>query len=100
MSRVRKLIRDQLYKPERGDSHVIPGSGEHKALLLAKLHEELAELAQTDFQDYGEYADVLEVLRGIAFIHNKDWEACLDRMQIKFEGRGGFAGGVVMDVDK
>ena len=94
---MRKLIRDKLHQPARGDTNVVVGSYEHHALLLAKLHEEISELAQSEFLDRSEYGDVMEVLRALATIHCLDWCIILNEMETKKDERGSFVAGVVMN---
>lgn len=42
-------------------------------LLFSKLHEEIRELADTEFKDPDEYGDILEVLRALAELNGVDW---------------------------
>lgn len=93
----RKLIRDHLRKPERGDYCIMPDSAEHWVFLHAKLHEELAELALTDYQDPYEYGDAIEVLITMAKLKGVSFDDIIAAMDEKRERRGGFLGGVVLN---
>lgn len=59
-------------------------------LLYSKLFEEIRELAGSDFKDPNEYADILEILRTLAKVHNVDWKDVRIAKDLKKAKRGGF----------
>lgn len=92
-----KLIRDKL---ELWDSAISSESVRqcrwmHAALLVSKLHEEVAEVAGR-MDDPEEYADVLQTLTDLARLNEIAWQDIQDACVNKFHERGGFASGKVM----
>lgn len=89
-----KLVRDRIpdLAPAREFRRAAPG--ERRGLLLAKLHEECAEVAADPCTE--EIADVLEVLRALADDLGVTWPEVEDTARRKRAQRGGFEDGVVM----
>ncbi len=92
-----KLIRDKLRLSNPslclesvGDCHWV-----HVALLVGKLHEEVAEVADR-MDDPSEYADVLQALMDLARLNGVSWQDIRDARVKKFHERGGFSSGGVM----
>ncbi len=95
-----KLIRDKL---DSKNSHICLESVKHRdwmhiALLMSKLHEEIAEVAE-GMDDPSEYADVLQALMDLARLNGLTWQDVQDARIEKFHERGGFSGGKVMVKD-
>lgn len=91
-----KLIRDKL-EPDHPSADLVSvgGTHMHAPLLVSKLHEEVAELADR-MDDVVEYADVLQALMDLAQLNGFTWQD-MQRARIeKFRERGGFSGGRVM----
>jgi predicted house-cleaning noncanonical NTP pyrophosphatase (MazG superfamily) len=91
-----KLVRDKLddrIPPEELRIETDPAKVE--ALLIAKLGEELSELAESGYKDKGEFGDVIDVLRALAERAGHSPEE-LEVARAKKEGeRGGFRRGLV-----
>jgi len=95
---MRKLIRDKLDMviPEN-ELEFVKDEHEHLIMLLAKLDEELAELAFEDFKDVTEYADVIEVLFALAKKHGIDENTIMStRIEKKYE-KGAFERGLILN---
>ncbi len=103
-----KLIRDKLSPPNRclylSDLREEPREGPysdmvehglHAALLVGKLHEEVAEVAD-DMDDSSEYADVLQALMDLADLNGVAWVEVTNTRMEKLHERGGFSSGKVM----
>ncbi len=91
-----KLIRDKL-EPKGVVCHPVPSRAIHAALLVAKLHEEVSEVAD-HLTDASEYADVLQALMDLARLSGVTWKEVETELDWKLERRGGFAGGKTMVV--
>ncbi len=92
-----KLIRDKL-EPHSPDIHLESVKHCHwmyAALLVSKLHEEVAEVANK-MDDPSEYADVLQALIKVAELNGLTWGSVLDARADKFRERGKFSSGKVM----
>ena len=91
-----KLIRDKL---EPQSPHTVTmyvkGTLMHRVLLVSKLHEEVAEVADC-MDDPVEYADVLQALMDLACLNDVLWEDVLAIRANKLHERGGFAAGKIM----
>lgn len=96
----KKLIRDFYQDKIPPEEWYRATPSEYKRRLGQKLREEVKELADSGFKSTEEYADVLEVLKSLAFVHNIDWndveQARFDK-QIKF---GKFMDGIVLLINK
>ena len=92
-----KLIRDKLEPLGPVTCRPAPSVAIHAALLVAKLHEEVGEVAD-NLTNAGEYADVLQALMDLAALAGVPWKQVGTELAWKFEERGGFAGGKVMTV--
>ncbi len=95
-----KLIRDKL---DSKNSHICLKSVRqyswmHAALLVSKLYEEVAEVAD-GMDDLSEYADVLQTLMDLARLNNLAWQDVLDTRINKFHEHGGFSDGKVVVKD-
>ncbi len=92
-----KLIRDklELCSPSTDLESVAHCRWMHAALLVSKLHEEVAEMADRMY-DPSEYADVLQALTDLARLNGLTWQDIQDAQVNKFHERGGFSGGRVM----
>lgn len=88
-----KLVRDNI-----PGNRVVVDPHEHYNLLLAKLHEEVEEVARsrTIAEMAEELGDVHEVCAAIAKLHGIEHEVGVKRMA-KFANKGGFLKGVVQD---
>jgi predicted house-cleaning noncanonical NTP pyrophosphatase (MazG superfamily) len=97
-----KLVRDGI--PARLDAKGVlyetrlASPDEVEALLLAKLHEEVAELlaATSDSDALDEIADISEVLSALASRLGADEAGVRIRQNAKREARGGFDRGIVL----
>lgn len=89
-----KLVRDRI--PDLAPKRVFrrARNDERRGLLLAKLHEECAEVAADPCPE--ELADVLEVLRALADELGLGWSEIEATAHRKHSERGGFDDGVVM----
>ena len=92
-----KLIRDKLEPKGPVTCRPVPSVAIHVALLVAKLHEEVGEVAD-NLTDASEYADVLQALMDLAALAGVSWKDVETETWWKLEERGGFAGGKVMVV--
>lgn len=96
---MKKLIRDHYID-------VIDRQYLHKATndeamyyLYMKLHEEIAELASSDFKDPEEYADVLEVVDAIALHNNIHFMDIAVAKENKLLNKGGFKSNLILTKD-
>ena len=95
---MRKLIRDNLAEViSAKDLKKSTDDDDFINLLLAKLDEELEELAFSDYKDVEEYADVFEVLFAIAKFHGMSREDVINTRIKKFDKRGGFDKRLILD---
>ena len=92
-----KLIRDKLKGLPGSELRRVRDKDEHTAYLIAKLHEEVSEVAG-DLTNPEEYADVLEALMTLANLNNIEWSEVMMHVITKHRTRGGFAGGTLMVV--
>jgi predicted house-cleaning noncanonical NTP pyrophosphatase (MazG superfamily) len=92
-----KLIRDKLEPKGPITCQPVPSVAIHAALLVAKLHEEVGEVAE-GLTDASEYADVLQALMDLARLSGVPWKQVETELDWKLGERGGFAGGKVMVV--
>lgn len=99
-----KLVRDRIPDIIRatGAEPIIrtAAPAEYRALLLAKLAEEVTELSVAHFAESREHvaeeaADVMEVVLAIAAHHGIDAEQLEKIRAAKAQERGGFADGIV-----
>ena len=93
-----KLIRNKLALiPKDGIrvEKVDPASPVHRAMLVAKLHEEASEVGNAP-RDVTEYADVMEVLLQLAHFNGIPERAIFDCMLAKRTELGGFGHGYYM----
>lgn len=90
-----KLVRDDI-NPTESEGRVQPANsraGMH-ILLVAKLHEEAAEIADAA-TDPEEYADLLEVMLRLARLNGVSWASIEEAMIDKRRRRGAFERGCV-----
>lgn len=102
-----KLVRDKIpdiIRKERGTDECerVTDKAAYRALLLKKLHEEVAELEEAlegcvQSEIEGELADVHEVL--IALSDTYQCQDVVELAQEKFSRRGGFYQGYIFKVD-
>jgi len=93
-----KLVRNN-YKdiiPEARLSVVDPKSKTYKEFLFDKLEEELQELADTDWTDVEEYADVYEVFLAIMHTHGVHEDDVLKSKIEKSILHGSFSEGILL----
>lgn len=92
-----KLIRDKYIDIiPKEDLFYLDGEKARLDWLKTKMDEELAELKASNFNDIGEYADVLEVLLSIAAFKGISLED-IERARIsKKEDKGGFEDGLML----
>ena len=89
-----KLIRDKI--PEMPDEMWFTvDKKKSMEYLKLKLFEEIRELAESDFKDIYEYADVLEVLMELAKRNRKTWKSIEVARNIKLKENGGFSNKVL-----
>ncbi len=93
-----KLIRDKLKGVPGSELRRVRDKDEHTAYLVAKLHEEVGEVA-ADLTNPEEYADVLEALTTLANLNGIEWSEVMMHAITKHRSRGGFAGGLLMVVE-
>lgn len=91
---VRDLYQDRL--PLTDFKRLQRGGPEHMRRLKAKLTEEVAELRESDYLSIEEYADVIEVLKCLAFFHNVDWSDVEDALFHKQTTKGKFVEGILL----
>lgn len=93
-----KLVRDgyQDRIPPEEWIRLPSGGKRHLKKLKHKLDEEVDELKKSAYLSAEEYADIIEVLKCLAFYHNVDWadiEDCVFAKQAKY---GKFLGGILL----
>ncbi len=94
-----KLIRDRYQDliPNDGSWMRLPSGGKrHIRELKRKLMEEVDELRESAYLDAEEYADVIEVLKCLAFYHNVDWSDVEDGIYAKQAKYGKFLEGIFL----
>jgi len=94
---MRKIIRDDLTNVIQEDRYeFVKDKQEHLDMLIQKIDEELLELKESDYTDVDEYADVIEVIVGIAKLKGIP-EHCIDTARlIKNADKGMFNNGVIL----
>ena len=96
-----KLVRDRIPEiiKEAGKVPVIrkvADADELKYRLIEKLSEELQEYRESD--NVEEIADILEVLQALVeHVHGMKWEDVRELQGRKWEDRGGFDAGIVLE---
>ena len=96
-----KLVRDRIPEIIRETGKVpvtrtIAGHVELKMLLIDKLAEEMQEYKESGSVE--EIADILEVLQALVEqIHGMSWEQVREIQGRKWEERGGFRDGIVLE---
>jgi len=91
-----KLIRDNLDRRIPAEQlRIASDAAEIERLLIAKLDEELQELAASGYNDAAEYADVLEVLMALATRRGIEAVTIARARQAKRREKGGFGRGLV-----
>ncbi|GAB4368172.1 MAG: hypothetical protein Kow00114_27280 [Kiloniellaceae bacterium] len=93
-----KLIRDRLTPTGPGVSIETVQGPLHVALLIAKLHEETQEIADSRCRDVDEYADALQALKDLARLHGIGLAEIVAAAADKEAARGGFLAGRVVVV--
>jgi len=96
---MKKLIRDK-YVTEIDSNRLTTlstDSNVYRGFLLDKLYEEIEELADTDWRDVEEYADVYEVFMKIMEIHGVTQQQVIDAQVTKRILKGGFDTGLLLD---
>jgi len=95
-----KLIRDNYVKiiPEERLFVVDPKTTPDvfKEYVVAKIYEELDELAESGYKDITEYADVYEVFLKLMEINNVTLEEVINARVSKREQFGGFDDGLIL----
>jgi predicted house-cleaning noncanonical NTP pyrophosphatase (MazG superfamily) len=91
-----KLIRDKLAERiPNAELRREAGPEQEFVFLSAKLHEEVAELHDSRFEDPAEYADVIEVLYALAARKGLS-QADIEAVRLKkLEDKGGFTDGLI-----
>lgn len=97
-TRVKKLIRDRYQDiiPPKEWVRLPIGGKQHMRYLKAKLQEEVDELHASDYIDVEEYADIIEVLKCIAFFQNIDWNDVKQAIIDKRHSKGKFLDGILL----
>ncbi|HEY4942792.1 MAG TPA: hypothetical protein VII56_15290 [Rhizomicrobium sp.] len=85
-----KLIRDKLTPADSMVGTVEPGSALHQALIVAKMHEEVQEIA-ADLGNVDEYGDLLELLVSLGRMNGHSLADMVAASDAKREKNGGFA---------
>lgn len=101
-----RLVRDYVgqipWDREEMKQHLRPvhDDQEHKALLRLKLEEEVAELlaARSEAEMVDELVDIYEVLEAFVDQHHISREDIAQRQANKYQERGGFLTGVVLEI--
>ncbi|MBT5355781.1 MAG: nucleoside triphosphate pyrophosphohydrolase [Candidatus Marinimicrobia bacterium] len=93
-----KLIRNKYRDiiPKSRLSNVDPKGETYKKFLMDKLNEELQELADSDWSDVNEYADVYEVFLAIMKAHGVDEDDVLKAKIEKVITNGSFSDGLLL----
>lgn len=99
MKTYNKLVRDKIPNiieatGKKYDIH-IASKDEHIELLQKKLQEEVNEYLEDN--NLEELADIMEVVFGLANMHGCSIEELMKKREEKFEERGGFKEGVVLE---
>ena len=90
-----KLIRDDIPgMPDDAWKEVCPV--EAYEYLKEKLTEEIQELIDSDYKDILEYADVIEVLKTLAYYNNIELSRIEVARKIKLYERGGFSNKILI----
>ena len=85
-----KLIRDSI--PDMPNDNWVEINNDYAyKLLKEKLHEEVQELAESDYKDLDEFADILEVLYSLARKAKFTPKTLEVARIIKLKERGGFS---------
>lgn len=93
-----KLIRDKLaQRITDAPIRIVLDNKEFKKLLLEKLIEEIGELAESNYKDVFEYADVIEVILAIAHQHGLSAHHIDDARKEKNRKNGSFLVGSVLE---
>lgn len=92
---MKKLIRDKLDNVIPEEHLSFCSHDDYFPLLLAKLGEELEELALSDFKDVAEYADVMEILLAIADYNKISKDDIMSARIEKLYKNGGFKKGLL-----
>jgi predicted house-cleaning noncanonical NTP pyrophosphatase (MazG superfamily) len=97
-TRKKKLIRDfyQDRIPPDEWERLPKGGKQHLRYLKAKLQEEVDELHASDYLDIEEYADIIEVLKCLAFFLNVDWNDVHQARIDKVASKGKFLDGILL----
>ncbi len=97
-TRKKKLIRDfyQDRIPPAEWERLPRGGKQHLRYLKAKLQEEVDELHASDYLDVEEYADIIEVLKCLAFFLNVDWNDVHQARIDKQASKGKFLDGILL----
>ena len=95
-----KLVRDCIPQIIEEDGRTckwreVADEGEHIIRLRSKMQEEVDEFIEDPC--YEEAADILEVLKGFCHLHSLDFDVVVGVAQDKWERRGGFEGGIVLE---
>ena len=72
------------------------GGRQHLRYLKAKLQEEVDELHASDYLSIEEYADVIEVLKCLAFFQNVNWNDVKQAIVDKRHSKGKFLDGILL----
>ncbi len=95
---MKKLIRDRYINTiDKKELDIIGNAVEHRDLLIDKLFEEIDELAESDYKDIEEYADVIEVLRALAEINGINFTYVEAARIEKLYEKGGFKTGLILN---
>jgi len=93
-----KLIRDKLaQRITDAPIRIVMDNKEFKKLLLEKLIEEIGELAESNYKDVFEYADVIEVILAIAHQNGFTANHIDDARREKNRKNGSFIQGSVLE---
>ena len=91
-----KLIRDGYINIIPSKDWIRIGRKRHMVELRRKLQEEVDELKDSDYLSIEEYADIIEVLKCLAFFHNVDWSDIEDCRYTKMLKYGKFMEGILL----
>lgn len=97
-----KLVRDRYQELIPPDEWVRlkVGGRRHVRYLRLKLQEEVDEFKKSGFQSMEEMADILEVLRCVAWFNGWDWNAVEQARFDKMASKGKFLDGILLTVNK
>ena len=95
--RTTRLLRDQESENIPPDSfkRLERGGRRHRQELRRRLRQTVDHLHKTDYVDHEAYADVVEVMKCLAFCYNVDWLDIEDAVWHQMITKGKYIGGIL-----